>query len=323
MTNQLKIISWNINGLQGILSKITSDNAGRSVIIKKRKPVIGNILDSMIKTENPDILCLQEIRCSTKFDHIPYLPSLSGYYIYTNYSSVGKGYSGTLIASRYKPSSVHYNFPDDIADHCNTSFGQESTLNSEGRLIALQFKEFTILNLYSPNSKPDLARLKERINWWDIALQLWIEQLKENDKEQSGNDSNNLNDQDKKGKNEMDENKTGKDELKDQRNLIVVGDMNIIPTELDEHKPIYSAGASEEERKSFKQLLESQNMVDSFRHLNPTTRKWSWSYPWTHKYGCRLDMALVNKEMISNVTKSDILDYKGSDHLPLILTATD
>src|ERR1700719_1197285 len=129
----LKIISWNVNGLQGILKK---DKYGK----KYNKIIDNNTLANMIKIENPDIVCLQEIKCSNKFNYTLFFDFK---YHYSNCCECKKGYSGTLILSKIKPDKIILNFGSELEDN---------GLDKEGRMITLIFPTFILVNVYVPNS---------------------------------------------------------------------------------------------------------------------------------------------------------------------------
>ena len=133
----MNLISWNISGLRAVL----------------KKGFIG-----FVKDENPDILCLQETKIDDSF-HM----NIPGYnYSYFNHAQK-KGYSGTAIFSKTKPSSVIYGIKHEEHD-------------KEGRFITAEFDRFYLVNVYTPNSKRDLTRLPYRINW-DKAFLRYIESL--------------------------------------------------------------------------------------------------------------------------------------------------
>ncbi len=121
------IFSLNVNGLKSSIEKG---------------------LLNFIDTINPDILCLQEIKCQEP------LLSLKDYYCYWNYCSK-KGYSGTAIFTKFKPRSVTYGFANELFD-------------SEGRIITLEYDSFFLVNVYVPNSKSSLARIDYRMKWDEI-----------------------------------------------------------------------------------------------------------------------------------------------------------
>ncbi|MEK6846873.1 MAG: exodeoxyribonuclease III [Nanoarchaeota archaeon] len=122
----MKLISWNVNGLRSILGK------GFTKEIEK---------------ENPDIVCLQEI----KIDHEKIDNSLHNYEYQTWNPADKKGYSGTAVLSKIKPISV--------------KFGKELLNDKEGRVIIVEFDSFQLVNVYTPNSQRGLTRLNERMNW--------------------------------------------------------------------------------------------------------------------------------------------------------------
>lgn len=124
----MKIVSWNVAGYRSVVKKD---------------------FDISMKKLNPDIICLQEVKCLE--NEIPYIPE--GYEMYL-YPAEKKGYSGTLVFSRIKPISVEYGIGEDISDR-------------EGRIITLEFDNFFLVNAYVPNSKKELERLEYRISWED------------------------------------------------------------------------------------------------------------------------------------------------------------
>lgn len=124
----MKIVSWNVAGYRSVVKKD---------------------FDISMKKLNPDIICLQEVKCLE--NEIPYIPE--GYEMYL-YPAEKKGYSGTLVFSRIKPISVEYGIGEDISDR-------------EGRIITLEYDNFFLVNAYVPNSKKELERLDYRISWED------------------------------------------------------------------------------------------------------------------------------------------------------------
>lgn len=137
-----KIISWNVNGLQSILRK---DRSG----LKHPKYYRHNVLQNMIAEQKPDVICLQEIRCSTTMDFNPLN------YTYFNFSADIKGYAGTMISCNEKPLSVCYEM--------------EGISEKQGRIITAEFKTYIVINVYAPNtSKQD--RFEYRTSVWDQAF---------------------------------------------------------------------------------------------------------------------------------------------------------
>src|SRR3989338_6771401 len=134
----LKLISWNVNGLRAALNK---DFLG------------------FLKRENPDILCLQEIRCLRGDVDL----KLDGYFQYWN-SAERLGYAGTLMLTRTKPLSTKNGL--GIPKH-----------DKEGRVVTLEFKDFYLVNVYVPNSKRDLSRLSFREKEGDVDFLRYLKKL--------------------------------------------------------------------------------------------------------------------------------------------------
>ena len=148
----MKIISFNINGLKSMHGKT---KAG-----EKNCAPDENVLTTLINEQNPDILCLQETRCSVKeFEYYKqYFP-----YIYTNFAEK-KGYSGTAIFSKEKPINVINYVHED------------KPMYKEGRMIVAEYEQYFLINVYTPNSKDELTRLDERLIW-DTMFRNYINSL--------------------------------------------------------------------------------------------------------------------------------------------------
>lgn len=246
----IKIISWNVNGLQGILKKGLSG--------KKEATCALSILDHMLAKEKPDILCLQEIRCSAEFEWKP-LP-----YTYTCHCESKKGYSGTLLASSIEPKAVSYEI--------------EGITEKEGRAITAEFDDFFLVNVYVPNTGS--GRMRYRMEW-EAKFRQHIAKLQA----------------------------TGK-------GVIVCGDLNVMPTDLDLNTRRDVPGSSQDEQEAFFQLLRERKLLDTFRALHSKAQKWSWTGGWK---GARIDFFLIPTTWLPIVKVADILDYKGSDHKPVAL----
>ena len=137
-----------------------------------------------------------------------------------------------------------------------------------------------------PPGKPDFSRLDFRINIWERTLRNYLKML----------------------------------QLK--KDIILVGDLNCIPSDLDIYDfNLNLAGNSPQEKAAFNVLLEETQMIDTFRQLNSKMRKYTWSSPVLRKkgLGCRLDFCLVSQNLKSKIKYSDVLSYDGSDHQPIIL----
>lgn len=279
-----KIASYNINGLQGIVKKEVTAKG----IVKQTKAVKNNCLDIFIAKEKPDILCLQEIRCSAKFEWKPH-PSTGLVHVYVSHSTDKSGYSGTLTASKTKPLSVTYGL-------LGTDGKASAEIKErEGRVITLEFKDYFLVNVYTPNSGRSGERLVYRTQVWEPAFRRHVAHL--------GNT---------------------------KKFVIVIGDLNCMPQDLDTSFPAYRklAGSSPEEKKCFATLLSGDGgghpMLDTFRSLHLTERKYSWGYPGGKSTGCRLDFCLMSAAHRDKLLSSDILtQYEGSDHFPITVSFND
>ena len=167
----------------------------------------------------------------------------------------------------------------------------DNGVDVEGRVITLEFKDYFLVHVYTPNSGQELKRLDYRVNTWDKAFRKYIKRLNK------------------------------------KKNIIVCGDLNVARNEIDIANPKNNrknAGFTIEERESFEKLLKRCNLIDTFRHINDDMIKYSyWSYRFrarTNNKGWRIDYFLVSKKMIKKVKKSDIMiTIMGSDHAPVIL----
>ena len=244
----MKLISWNVNGLRACLGKGFSD--------------FFNEIDA-------DFFCIQETKMQE--GQAEFAPE--GYEQYWN-SAEKKGYSGTAIFTKHKPLSVRYGIGVEEHDH-------------EGRAITLEFEDFFLLCVYTPNAQRELARLDYRMAWED-ALRAYICSL---DREKP---------------------------------VIYCGDLNVAHEEIDLKNPKtnhFSAGFSDEERGKFSELL-SCGFRDTFRTLYPDTVTYSW---WSYMYhareknvGWRIDYVVVSERLMERVSDSFILcDVQGSDHCPV------
>lgn len=227
------------------------------------------------RTVDADIFCLQE----TKLQEGQIELDLSGYHDYWNYA-VKKGYSGTAIFSKIEPITVTYGL--DIEEH-----------DQEGRVITLEFPEFYMITVYTPNSQNELKRLDYRMSWEDA----FLNHLKK---------------------------------LDAIKPVVVCGDLNVAHQEIDLKNPKTNrknAGFSDEEREKFSDLL-AAGFTDSFRHLYPELEgaySW-WSYRMNARArntGWRIDYFVVSNRIAPNIAEAAIhADILGSDHCPVELDIT-
>lgn len=246
-----KLISWNVNGLRSCMGKGFMD-----------------FFDSV----DADIFCLQEIKLSE--GQIEW--NKENYYSYWNYAQK-KGYSGTAVFSKEKPISVKYGIGIDEHDH-------------EGRVITLEFDNFYMVTVYTPNSQRELTRLEYRMKWEDDFR-------------------NFLND------------------LRKTKPVVVTGDMNVAHKEIDLKNPKTNrknAGFTDEERQKMTELLDS-GFIDTFRYFYPDAeQRYSW---WSYMFksreknaGWRIDYFLASKELEDRLISAEIHDkVLGSDHCPIEL----
>ena len=210
-------------------------------------------------------------------------------YKYRYYSTCSEkgGYAGTAIYSKKEPVNIFYGLQDR---NNNTSIN----IDNEGRVITLEFKKFFLIHVYTPNSGIALQRLKFRTTIWDPAFKKWLIHLQKS------------------------------------KPIIVCGDLNVANEEIDLKNPKSNhktAGFTDEERESFKKILEDVELIDTYRYKYPTKEEYSY---WTYRMnaraknvGWRIDYFLVSKNIINKVKKSKILtDVMGSDHAPIKLNIT-
>ena len=245
----MKFISWNVNGRRACVTKGFQDYFDK---------------------EDADFFCLQETKLQAGQIALP----LPGYHQFWNYAQK-KGYSGTAIFARQEPLSVTY------------GVGVEE-LDTEGRLITLEYPDFYLVTCYTPNAQDKLARIDHRLKW-DEAFRNHL--LK----------------------------------LDAKKPVIACGDLNVAHQEIDLKNPgpnRGSAGFSDEERESFTKTLES-GFTDSFRHLYPDiTGAYSW---WSYRFnarknnaGWRIDYFIVSDRIADKITAATIrADIFGSDHCPV------
>ncbi|UOY92985.1 exodeoxyribonuclease III [Ectobacillus sp. JY-23] len=246
----MKLISWNVNGLRACVRK--------------------GFLDYFYEMD-ADIFCIQETKLQEGQIHL----ELDGYYQYWNYAEK-KGYSGVAVFTKQKPLSIFY--------------GLNADSEPEGRILTLEFHDFYLINVYTPNAQRDLARLPYRLAWED-RMRAYLQKLHT------------------------------------VKPVIMCGDLNVAHQEIDLRNPKPNKGNSgftDEERNKLTELLAS-GFVDSFRYLQPHQEgayTW-WSYMngvRARNIGWRIDYFLVSLQLASNIREAAIHAHiLGSDHCPVIL----
>ena len=245
----MKLVSWNVNGIRAVLTKGFQE---------------------FFKEVDADIFCIQETKCQEGQVDL----SFEGYESYWN-SAEKKGYSGTAIFTKIKPISVKYGI--GIEEH-----------DKEGRVITLEFKDFYMVNIYTPNSKRELERLDYR--------QIWEDEIR---------------------KYLLNLNKT--------KPVIMCGDLNVAHKEIDLKNPktnTHNAGFTIEERNKMTELLNA-GFIDTFRYLYPEkTDSYTW---WSYmrkarekNVGWRIDYFIVSDDLKNKIKEANIYqDIMGSDHCPI------
>lgn len=250
----MKLISWNVNGIRACVQK--------------------GFLD-FFREADADIFCIQE----SKMQEGQLKLELEGYHQYWNYAEK-KGYSGTAIFTKQEPLSVQYGIGIPEHDH-------------EGRVITLEFDDFYMVTVYTPNSQDELKRLDYRMQW-ETDFLAYLKRLEE-----------------KKG-------------------VIFCGDLNVAHREIDLKNPKTNrknAGFTNEEREKFSQVLEA-GFIDTFRYFYPDMEgiySW-WSYRFSARAknaGWRIDYFCVSECLKDRLKDAKILtDVMGSDHCPVELDLT-
>lgn len=250
----ITLFSWNVNGLRAVMDKGFED---------------------ILRNSGADIFCLQETKLSTEVCEMP----LDGYEHFWNVAEK-KGYSGTGIYTLRHPLNVTRGIGVDEHDH-------------EGRVLTLEFDDFYLVNVYTPNSQTKLARLSYRMEWED-AFRDYVCRL---------------------------------DAVKP---VIICGDMNVAHCEIDLKNPDTNhnnAGFTDSERDAFSRLLDA-GFTDTFRHLHPDEVTYSW---WSYRFrarekniGWRIDYFLVSNRLLPRLAQARIhTDIFGSDHCPVSIVLTD
>ena len=245
----MKLISWNVNGIRACLTK------GFAETFKKM---------------DADIFCIQETKCQPEQVELEF----EGYTSYWN-SAEKKGYSGTAIFTKQKPLNVTYGI--GIEEH-----------DKEGRVITLEFEEFYMVDIYTPNSKRELERLDYRQIWEDEIRKYLLK-------------------------------------LNETKPVIMCGDLNVAHEEIDLKNPKTNrknAGFTDEERQKMTELLDA-GFTDTFRYLYPDKENaysW-WSYMGHAReknVGWRIDYFIVSKSIESKIKEAIIYpEIMGSDHCPV------
>ncbi len=259
----MQIFSWNVNGLRAGLKKGTFIN--------------------FIEQQNPDILCLQETKANPSQIEL----NLPEYQAYWN-SAKRPGYSGTAVFTKINPLSATHDFNHDICQDPHWQNDQYGDPLHEGRLQTLEYEQFFLVNVYTPNSKPDLSRLRLREQLWDPSILQYLRTLKST------------------------------------KPIIICGDFNAAHTEIDLARPkqnTHNAGFTQEERQGIANLINA-GFVDTFRQLHPDTQRYTWWSHWgkarENNVGWRIDYFFISPKLLPHLKSAEIHEsILGSDHCPI------
>jgi exodeoxyribonuclease-3 len=246
------MLSWNVNGIRAIARKGFAD---------------------WMKKESADIICIQETKARVE-QVTKEIAEPKGYHAYWS-SAEKKGYSGTLIYTKQKPKEVLYGMG-------------EPRFDSEGRMVVCEYPDFVLFNVYFPNGRMNVKRLRYKLDFYDSFLE-FADSYK------------------KKGK-----------------GVVVCGDLNTAHKEIDLARPRENAkfsGFLPIEREWIDKFI-SHDYKDSFRQFNKKARQYSW---WDYKtrarernIGWRLDYFFVSVDLLPGL-KAAFIENKvmGSDHCPV------
>jgi exodeoxyribonuclease III len=279
---QIKLVSWNVNGIRSVLSK---DKNGK----KHKGHIEDNVLAILLKEQNPDIVCLQEVRCNSDLNisSILNLKDFNYNMVTQNCSKSKKGYSGTLIFSRIPYDDIILDFPH---------IPQDNELNQEGRVQTVIFSKFILINAYVPNSKPDLSRLEFRVNEWEKNIRIHINTLKQ---------------------------KYNKPIIMTGDFNVAPNDIDVHNPKSAKGKH----GFTIEERNAFSQLLEECNLTNTLRFMYPKKVVYTWWSNFAksreRNVGWTIDHFLISSNVVKKIKNFEVYEeYRGSDHAPIALEIT-
>lgn len=264
----MRLFSWNINGIRAAIKK--------------------GAFQKFVKEYKPDILCLQETKAQQGQAEI----DLPDYEEIWN-SADKAGYSGTamFVHKDIKPLQIIYGFTEEVEHQYEWDDDIHGAAVNEGRILTIELPDYFLINVYTPNSKQGLTRLKLREDLWDPAMLAYIKDLEKS------------------------------------KPVVICGDFNVAHTEIDLARPKdneSNAGYTPEERKGFN-LYMDHGMIDTFRYLHPgqlgAYTWWTWrANARERNIGWRIDYFLTSKSLKSRIKKAEIYpEATGSDHAPIML----
>jgi exodeoxyribonuclease III len=265
----MKLVSWNVNGIRAVHNK--------------------GLFTEFVNRLNPDIICLQETKAQQHQSEV----DLPEYEEYWN-SAEKKGYSGTAIFTKIKPLSVILGIPEDLVKKYGINHDGYGDPASEGRVVAVELKEYYVVTVYTPNAKDDLSRIPMRHKHWDPAFLAYVKRLEE------------------------------------KKPVIFCGDLNVAHTADDLANPKPNEGKKGftiEEREGIQAFIDA-GFVDTFRMFTKGNGHYTW---WSHfansrarNVGWRIDYFFVSGSIADKVKSSKIhADILGSDHCPISIEIRD
>ena len=277
---KIHLFSWNVNGLRAVLKK--------------------QAIQNFLSVENPDFCCFQEVKAKPEQVKKEILDTpLENYQLHWN-SAERPGYSGTMTIAKtdQKILSIETNlseyFKSPDFDQAKSELLENDGFGSpfsEGRVLTLETENFYLVNVYTPNSKTDLSRLKLRHELWDPLFLAYLKHLEKT------------------------------------KPVVVCGDFNAAHQEIDLARPkqnTKNAGFTIEERRGISEILK-QDFIDTFRSLNPDSNRYTWWSHWgkarENNIGWRIDYFFISKSLEKNLEAAEIYEtILGSDHCPISIT---
>lgn len=264
----MKLASWNVNGIRAVVRK--------------------GDFQEFIKTEKPDIMCLQETKAERGQAQID-LPQYEEFW----HSAEKKGYSGTAIFVKKDIEVLDeiHGLPEDLCKKYKLHQDDYGDPNKEGRVIALELEDLFVVTVYTPNAKDDLSRIPLRHKRWDPAFLEYVRRLEK------------------------------------EKPVVFCGDLNVAHKEQDLANPKPNEGKKGftlEEREGIDNMI-AAGFVDTFRHFTPKGNgHYTW---WSHfahsrerNVGWRIDYWFVSKKLLPRLKSAKILpDVMGSDHCPVAI----
>ena len=262
----LRLTSWNVNGIRAVQRK--------------------GLFDPFVDTLQPDVICLQEIKADPSQVEVE-LPGFDQHW----HPAAKKGYAGTAVFSKPAVLKVVTGLPTRLVNKHGLVDDAFGNTNEEGRVITVEYEDFYLVTVYTPNVKSDLSRLAVRHERWDPAFLAYVKSLNK------------------------------------KKPVAICGDLNVAhqADDLANPKPnVGKAGFTDEERAGIQALLDA-GFVDSFRMFTEGNGHYTW---WSNfsgarerNVGWRIDYFLVSSDLAPHVTAAEIhADLMGSDHCPVSIT---